>query len=742
MPKTLNRVFLNPSILLSAMIAAPLAVAGCAGGKPDAAAVDVAAGGSLVNAGGAGGGTTKTSDSTTPTGNGGAVPITIIVGSGGSSSRTTANTSAPKPAVCGDGVQDEGETCDDKNTSSDDGCSSDCKTVEDGFACPVPGQECVLLQVCGDKKISGNENCDDGENPPKSGDGCSENCHIEDGWACPRVGARCVADACGDGILAGNEACDDGNAKSGDGCSATCTVETPGPTERDGWVCPEVGKACKRSTCGNKQREGTEQCDDGNNDSGDGCTPACRLEPKCPAEGGACKSVCGDGVILPDDADQDCDDGNTTDGDGCSADCKVELGYRCSDAKVTPSGKLILPVVYRDFKGVVGRTFSTTSTDDGQHPDFELPTPLTDIEAGIVQPKLGPNGKPVHVATSKSTTINNDTAANGNDWFSLWYKDATGDVPQKGMPRFNYTFIDTLVLTELAASPGVFQFSSTSFFPLDDKSPSFGLTANQTHNFHFTSEVRYWFQYAGNELLQFKGDDDVWVFVNKQLAVDLGGIHSSISGSVKLDASNGTGSVCEKADPGCATPRVVSLGLELGKVYEIVVFQAERHTIYSNYQLTLSSFTSTRSVCSPYCGDGIQTPDEACDLGAENNTGDYNTCTPDCKLPPYCGDGNVDEGHEECDDAVNQGVYGFNDTRPCGPGCKKVHFCGDSHVDTVFGEQCDDGNRESGDGCEKNCTNRTGCGNGIREKDEECDDGNLVSGDKCSEFCTNEFSIQ
>ena len=127
----------------------------------------------------------------------------------------------------------------------------------------------------------------------------------------------------------------------------------------------------------------------------------------------------------------------------------------------------------------------------------------------------------------------------------------------------------------------------------------------------FTSEVRYWFQYDSTKTytLDFTGDDDVWVFINRKLAVDLGGIHTPVQGSVTFGAG-----------------AAAKFGLTNGQVYEVAVFQAERQTNGSSYRLTLSGFNAAPSECRPVCGDGIIGIGEECDDG--KNAGGYGECAP------------------------------------------------------------------------------------------------------------------
>ncbi|MCK5283627.1 MAG: DUF4215 domain-containing protein, partial [Nanoarchaeota archaeon] len=127
---------------------------------------------------------------------------------------------------------------------------------------------------------------------------------------------------CGDSNLDTGEECDDGNNANGDGCSSICQIE---PYCGDGNL--DTGEECDDGNnangdgcssiceiepyCGDGNLDAGEECDDGNNANGDGCSSICQIEP-----------YCGDGNL---DAGEECDDGNNANGDGCSSTCKIEL---------------------------------------------------------------------------------------------------------------------------------------------------------------------------------------------------------------------------------------------------------------------------------------------------------------------------------------------------------------------------------------------------------------------------------
>jgi fibro-slime domain-containing protein len=289
------------------------------------------------------------------------------------------------------------------------------------------------------------------------------------------------------------------------------------------------------------------------------------------------------------------------------------------------------------------------------------------------------------------------------------------------VPAVNRTIGDTLTLDRQV--DGTYVFEDRAFFPLNERGfvaeglePLRNDGAGVPQNFHFTSELRFWFTWSGESItLTFFGDDDVFVFINGVLAVDIGGVHGPIQRSVTIDATN-------QAD----------FGLTPGGVYEAAVFQAERQTVGSQYKLTLAGFFPPRTSCTSVCGDGLVVGDEACDDGADNNTGAYGGCNADCSRAPFCGDGVTSDG-EVCDDGRRNGRPGFCDTR-----CEGLSAtCGNGVLDD--GEECDDGaaaNTGAYGGCNTDCTSAGFCGDGVvQEPTEQCDNGALNGQGGCTAAC-------
>lgn len=242
-----------------------------------------------------------------------------------------------------------------------------------------------------------------------------------------------------------------------------------------------------------------------------------------------------------------------------------------------------------DFGGIYGGNEYTTVVHNGS----EYKTCGGHV-LGMVQDTLSELGLPLRV---DSLAFPWEQCSAGREIDKWFIPEVLATDPATGREYTNATCrdIDLVLdaegfwLADVTESPnGCNDPVNPGFYPIDDfqyldsaktiKNPKFDWDIQGCkHNYSFSMKINAQFKYVKGQFFEFRGDDDVWVFINNRLVVDIGGCHSPVEGAVDLD----------------------TLGLTEGKEYPFLIFFSERNATGSNFKMRTSINLQTQKTYFP-----------------------------------------------------------------------------------------------------------------------------------------------
>lgn len=482
---------------------------------------------------------------------------------------------------------------------------------------------------------------------------------------------------------------------------------------------PTCSPACQDLVCGDGRQFAPEECDDENTTDGDGCSAACQLE------------VCGNGILQ---ANEECDDGNLLNSDGCTTECTVA---RCGDGHLRAG----TPCTGTDcgcegfescFTGTL-RVQDFTASRSRFAPLRGVPIAYTigfdavstDTTTLATERGIRVTTGPVHVEMSGAMLASEIARAlDGATWT-----------------------IDVLAAARSTSSP--FRTTELRGTLRDGTVVAFDIAVPASSRGVSFSVSRVTGLPVLNTVRITAGTGELSVVPARGLPTDVAS--GPLTGQIRASPMGGTaGEECDdgnSSDYDACTNACIPAECGDGILQESQGEECDSEESWCVGCMRMETMGM--------CGNGIVEANngEECDGGMD--------CSATCRLLT-CGDGQLREGVEECDDGANgdgdgctdscvlevcgdaivqpneecDTGAGVGDTTDCTSACVNA-VCGDGLVHAGV-EECDDANTESADGCSAECGDEV-CGDGLPGPDEECDDGNTIEADGCAPDCRHEY---